>query len=95
MSKQDQAAYGRMNTTTKGKTMTTLRILQRNAEPVTYKGKTVQSIIRRVYGAKAAYRPSQDANSPTWGLVVKPGNSGGWDVIATVIDFDGVEEDVA
>jgi len=59
-----------------------------------YKGKTVESIIRRVYGQKATLRYSADRNSPEVGLVVTPAykNAGVYNVEAKVQWIEGDHE---
>lgn len=50
-----------------------------------YKGQTVQSIVRRVYGNSAVIRHSRDVNSPDDGQIVKCNRYGGKIVIARLI----------
>ena len=70
-------------------------IIARNGSGETeYKGRTVESIIRRLYGAKATFRVSQDRNSPEAGLIVTPAykNSGVYSVEAQVLWTEGDHE---
>ena len=62
-----------------------------------YKGKTVESIIRRVYGQKATIRFSADRNSPEVGMVVTPAYKqiNAWDVRAKVQWIEGDREEEA
>lgn len=65
--------------------MVTIRILQgddahRNR---TYRGLTVESIARRLYGRRAEIRWSRDQNASEGGTIVVPVPTGGWSVMAT------------
>lgn len=67
---------------------TTMRILKRG-EVRELKGKTVDSIIRRVFGQRASFAESKDRNSPEAGLVLYPATGGGSNIVAKVLDYDG------
>ena len=49
-----------------------------------YRGKTPETIARRLYGKTARVFPSRDPNSPTWGQIVRPSRYGGFDVLAVI-----------
>ena len=73
-----------------------ISIVARNTSGATeHKGKTVESIIRRLYGAKATFRISQDRNSPEAGLIVTPAyrDPGSYNVQAKVLWINGDRED--
>ena len=67
---------------------TIVRIRYRGATDE-YRGATVDSIIRRIFGQKALFVPSADPNSPTAGIAGKPARTGGTDVLAVVVDYVG------
>jgi len=56
-----------------------------------YKGKTVESIARRVFGRKAVFIPSQDRNSPESGVIGYPANGGGFNVLGTVLKIKSTQ----
>jgi len=56
-----------------------------------HKGKTVESIIRRVLGRKAVFIPSQDRNSPEEGMIGYPANGGGFNILGTVLTIESTE----
>ena len=65
-----------------------------NSGATEHKGKTVESIVRRLYGAKATFRISQDRNSPEAGLIVTPAyrDPGGYNIQARVFAVEGDRE---
>jgi hypothetical protein len=65
-----------------------------------YRGRTVDSIVRRVYGRRAFYSASNDPNAPQAGQVLvepteyfKRRGVNGWHVLATVFVIDGVQKE--
>ena len=54
----------------------------------TYRGQTVQSIVRRVYGRDAIVRHSRDNNDPYDGLIIRK-RKVGTSVTATLIYAEG------
>lgn len=60
-----------------------------------FNGKTVESIVRRVYGKRASIHFSQDPNSPEVGSVVTPlrGDPGWERVEAVVMQAEGDHEE--
>jgi hypothetical protein len=71
---------------------TTIRVIS-NGVTAEYVGKTVESIIRREYGKKAAFLISQDRNSPEWGQIVTPATGGGWNVQGRVLGVESTGPD--
>jgi len=53
-----------------------------------HNGKTVDSIIRRMFGGKAVFIASKDRNSPEAGLVGYPANGGGYNILGTVLTIN-------
>ena len=73
-----------------------ISIVARNMPGATeHKGKTVESIVRRLYGKKASIRYSADSNSTETGLIVTPAhkNPGAYNVHARVFAVEGDRED--
>lgn len=56
--------------------------------PGEHKGKTVESIIRRVFGQKAIFIISQDRNSPEAGMVGYPATGGGFNILGKVLTIE-------
>jgi hypothetical protein len=50
----------------------------------TYRGRSVESAARTVYGKDAVMRGGADPNSPHYGMIVRPARTGGWLVLATI-----------
>lgn len=70
-----------------------INIIHRNTSgTIDYKGRTVESIVRRLFGTKAVIRYSADHNSPEAGMIVTPTISGGWNVQAKVLTIGGDHE---
>ena len=73
-------------------TMTMMRL---QGDLTEYRGKTPETIARRLYGKAARVFPSRDPNSPTWGQIVRPSRYGGYDVLATIVECDCPRGDAA
>lgn len=70
-----------------------IRIMDRHSSDATdHKGRTVESIVRRLYGKKAFIRYSADRNAPEVGLVVIPAGQNSYNVEAKVFAADGDHE---
>ena len=72
-----------------------ISIVARNTSGATeHKGKTVESIVRRLYGDKAFIRYSADRNPHDVGLIVSPAHKNpGFSVQAKVLWINGDRED--
>lgn len=67
-----------------------IRVLRRGSNE-TYTGKTVASIVRRIYGRKAYVRWSPDPNNPYEGTIVEPvpGQRDVSNVLTQLVDHEG------
>jgi hypothetical protein len=80
--------------TDKETTMSTYTVIHtRQSGPDGYRGKTVDSIVRREYGRKATVRWSADPNSPHAGQIVRPAIvGGGWIVLGTLLSVETINQ---
>lgn len=53
-----------------------------------YRGKTPETIARRLYGKAARIVKSADPNSPVWGQIVRESRYGGYEVLAVIVTCD-------
>ena len=65
-----------------------LTMMRLQGDLTEYRGKTPETIARRLYGKAARAFPSRDPNSPTWGQIVRPSRYGGYEVLAVIVTCD-------
>ena len=66
-------------------TMTMMRL---QGDLTEYRGKTPETIARRLYGKTARIVRSADPNSPVWGQIVRESRYGGYEVLAVIVTCD-------
>lgn len=66
-------------------TMTMMRL---QGDLTEYRGKTPETIARRLYGKAARIVRSADPNSPVWGQIVRESRYGGYEVLAVIVTCD-------
>ena len=53
-----------------------------------YRGKTLPTIARRLFGRRARIVRSADPNSPVWGKIVRESRYGGCEVLTVIVTRD-------
>lgn len=66
-------------------TMTMMRL---QGDMTEYRGKTPETIARRLFGRRARIVRSADPNSPVWGQIVRESRYGGYEVLAVIVTCD-------
>ena len=70
-----------------------ISIIAQDATAVTvHKGRTVETIVRRLYGPKATIRYAADRNRPEVGVIVTPAGQNQWNVHARLFAISGDEQ---
>lgn len=69
-----------------------LTVMTAGGDMTEYRGKTPETIVRRLYGKAARIVRSADPNSPVWGHIVRESRYGGYKVLAAIVACDMEEE---
>ena len=77
-----------------------LTMMRLQGDMTEYRGKTPETIARRLYGKAARIVRSADPNSPVWGHIVRESRYGGYEGLSVIVtcdietgEHDGKEEE--
>ena len=65
-----------------------LTVMRLQGDMTEYRGKTPETIARRLYGKTARIVRSADPNSAVWGQIVRESRYGGYEVLAAIVTCD-------
>lgn len=66
-----------------------LTVMRLQGDMTEYKGRTPETIAKRLYGKTAIVQPSADPNSPTWGQILSWNRrASAYDVLAVIVTCD-------